>query len=162
MLRRAAADARLPLEGSPFHRGTLSCTGREYCKLAITETKEFSIRLAHELEERLPGYADNIKINVTGCPNACGQHWIADVGLQGVLIGAGAEQIEGFEIFVGSEHGLARRVGYRARADDVPDALQALLEAYLRARAEGESFRQWAGRAGDGAIAAALAGRSVA
>jgi sulfite reductase (ferredoxin) len=155
-LRRAAGAAHLPLEGSPFHRGTLSCTGREYCKLAITETKQFSIRLAQELEDRLPGFSENIKINVTGCPNACGQHWIADVGLQGVLMGKGADQVEGYDVFVRSDNGLARRVGHRAYADDVPDALQGLLETYLQGRAPSESFRQWAARTSDAALVAAL------
>jgi hypothetical protein len=54
------------LDGSPFQRGTASCTGSEYCKLAITETKLFSIRLAQELEERLPGFTDTVKLHVAG------------------------------------------------------------------------------------------------
>ena len=147
--------------GSPFQRGTLSCTGREYCKLALTETKHFSIHLAAELEERLPGFTQAIKLHVAGCPNACGQQWIADVGLQGVLLNQGGTQVEGFDVFVGGglgvNSGLARRVGFRAPADDVPDVLERLFQRYETTRAPSEIFRSWVGRVGDKGIHAILA-----
>jgi sulfite reductase (ferredoxin) len=161
--RAAAADAGVPLAGSPFQRGTMSCTGSEFCKLAITETKHFSIHLAREMSERLPEFGEAIKVNVSGCPNSCGQHWIADVGLQGVLINQGETATEGFDFFVGGGLGarsaVAHRVGFRATADDVPDALERLFGVYDRSRAAGESFRAWAVRAGDAALKHALAGR---
>src|SRR5258706_124574 len=70
----AAEDVGVPLGGSPFQRGTLSCTGREFCKLAITETQLLSIKLAHELEDRVPGFRENVKIQLLGLPNLYGQH----------------------------------------------------------------------------------------
>src|SRR5438105_3921608 len=72
--------------GSAFWRGAIACTGTEFCKLAITETKSFTRWLVEELEERLPGFDQHLKLNVTGCPNSCGQHWIADLGLDGKKI----------------------------------------------------------------------------
>ena len=154
------AQLGVPLAGSPFQRGTLSCTGSEYCKLAITETKLFSVRLAQDLEERLPGFTQSMKLNVSGCPNACGQHWIADVGLQGVLMNEFRAQVEGFDFFVGGglgrASGVAHRVGYRAKADDVGDALERLYLAYEGGRARGETVRGWCGRVGDGAVLAGL------
>jgi sulfite reductase (ferredoxin) len=165
-LAAAAAGIGLPLEGTPFQRGTLSCTGSEYCKLAITETKLFSIRLAGELEDRLPGFTEAIKLHVTGCPNACGQHWIADVGLQGVLLNHDGAQVEGFDFFVGgglgARSGVARRLGFRAPADGVADALEALFGTYHRDREPGESFRSWTGRVGDDRVRASLADDGVA
>jgi sulfite reductase (ferredoxin) len=158
----AAGEGGLTVGGSPFQRGTVSCTGSEYCKLAITETKQFSLRLAGELEERLPGFTDAIKLHVTGCPNACGQHWIADVGLQGVLLKQGGVEVEGFDVFVGgglgARSGLAHRVAFRAPADDVPDALERLFVAFSAQRDAGETFRSWSVRVGDGAVKSALAG----
>ena len=155
----------LPLEGSAFQRGTLSCTGSEFCKLAITETKRFSIGLAAEMERRLPGFGGRIRLYVTGCPNACGQHWIADVGLQGVLVADASNpgtQVEGFDIFVGGGVGagasFARRVGYRATAADVPSALERLCRAFTGGRTDGESFRTWTARVGDAIVKAALIG----
>lgn len=156
----AADDVGVPLGGSPFQRGTLSCTGREFCKLAITETKLLSIRLAHELEERVPGFGENIKIHLSGCPNSCGQHWIADIGLQGVLLNVDGAQVEGFDFFigggVGSTSAIAHRVGYRAPADSVADALTRLFTVYLREREPQETFRSWAHRAGDAEVKRAL------
>jgi sulfite reductase (ferredoxin) len=73
----------LRVGGSPFYRGTIACSGTEFCKLAITETKSFSRWLVEELEERLPGFDQHLKLHVTGCPNSCGQHWIADIGIDG-------------------------------------------------------------------------------
>lgn len=155
-----AGEAGVSVGASPFQRGTVSCTGREYCKLAITETKMFSIRLAHELEDRLPGFTEAIKLHVTGCPNACGQHWIADVGLQGVLLNDGGAQVEGFDFFVGgglgAGSGLAKRVGFRAPAPDVPDALERLFERFASSRARDEIFRTWAARIGDAGVKAIL------
>jgi len=160
-----AAALGLPLDGSAFQRGTLSCTGSEFCKLAITETKRFSIGLAAEMERRLPGFGERIRLYVTGCPNACGQHWIADIGLQGVLMADasnGEAQVEGFDVFVGGGVGVsasfARRVGYRATATDVPSALERLCRAFTEGRTAGESFRAWTARVGDTHVKAALAG----
>ncbi|MFL5618171.1 MAG: nitrite/sulfite reductase [Gemmatimonadaceae bacterium] len=150
------------LDGSPFQRGTASCTGSEYCKLAITETKLFSIRLAQELEERLPGFTDTVKLHVAGCPNSCGQHPIADVGLQGVLLNQGGTQVEGFDFFVGGGLGknsaLGHRIGFRAPADEVPEALERLFSTYVAQKQDGESIRSWTGRVGDAGVKAVLGG----
>ncbi len=161
-LAREAAAAGLPLSGSPFQRGTLSCTGSEYCKLAITETKKFSIALSRELEARLPQFNESLRVHVTGCPNACGQHWIADVGLQGVLIQRDGVPLEGFDVFVGggvgSRAAFARRLGYRAPAGEIADALERLFRTFQAGRSPNESFQSWSGRAGDARLRAALAG----
>ncbi len=164
-LVETAREVGVPLRGSAFQRGTLSCTGSEYCKLAITETKLFAIRLSQELDERLPGFEDSIKLNVTGCPNSCGQHWIADIGLQGVLLNRDGVQVEGYDFFAGGGLGagaeLAHRVGFRTAADEVPDALERLLVAYDSARNAGEPFHRWARRSGDETLRAALTGAVV-
>ena len=164
-LARDGAALGLPLEGSAFQRGTLSCTGSEFCKLAITETKRFSIDLAAEMERRLPGFTERIRLYVTGCPNACGQHWIADLGLQGVLVADASNpgaQVEGFDIFVGGGVGVgasfARRVGYRATATEVPSALERLCRTFTEDRSHGESFRNWTSRIGDARVKSVLAG----
>jgi len=162
--RAAAYDVGIPLAASVFQRGMLSCTGSQYCKLAITETKQFSQTLAQELEQRLPGFGEQVKLHVTGCPNACGQHWIADVGVQGVAMQVdgpdGPTHADGYDVFVGgglgAHAGVAKRVGYRVLATEAPDALERLFRGYLAARAPGETFRGWARRAGDETVRAVL------
>jgi sulfite reductase (ferredoxin) len=140
----------LAVGGSPFQRGMVSCTGSEFCKLAITETKQFSIRLAAELEERIPGFGADIKLHVTGCPNSCGQHWIADVGLQGILMNHEGEQVEGYDLFVGGAAGrgsaIARRVGYRVPASQAAPTLERLFRQFSHERHPEESFRTWSAR----------------
>ena len=151
--RAAARSAAPPLEGSAFRRGMLACTGSEYCKLAVAETKRFSLDLIPELERRLPGFTSNVKIFVTGCPNACGQHWIADIGLQGAA--------DGFDIFIGgglgAAPGFAERTGVRVAASDAADALETLLRDYLATKSESDTFRTWAARVGPDHVKNALA-----
>jgi sulfite reductase (ferredoxin) len=157
-VRRAARDHGIPLDGSAFQRGTLSCTGSEFCKLAIVETKHFSIGLAQEMDRRIPGFSERIRLYVTGCPNACGQHWIADVGLQGVLV----EGEEGFDVFVGGGVGaraqFAKRAGFRAKARDVPPALERLFNHFTTTQERGEAFQSWAARVGNDTIKQTLQG----
>ncbi|MGH9497149.1 MAG: precorrin-3B synthase, partial [Candidatus Sulfotelmatobacter sp.] len=120
--------AGLPIQASAFARGTVACTGSEFCKLALTETKSFARWLTEELEDRLPGFQEQIKLHITGCPNSCGQHWIADIGIEGKKIKVQETMVDAYYFCVGGALGLnqatARPVGYRCAATEVPDALE--------------------------------------
>ena len=152
----------LPTEGSPFGRGIIACSGTEFCKIAITETKSFGRWLAEELDERLPGFEQHLKLHVTGCPNSCGQHWIADLGLEGKKIKQNGQLIDAYYFCVGGAVGkhqaIARPVGYRCPATEVPDAIERLLNRYLAARSPDENLRQFFGRHSSEEIRAFLAG----
>lgn len=147
---------------SPFWRGAIACTGTEFCKLAIAETKGFNKWLVAELEERLPGFDQQIRLHVTGCTNSCGQHWIADIGLEGKKIKKDGQMVDAFFFCVGGSVGkyarTARQLGYRAAATDVPDAIERLLNAYLEARTPGEDLRSYFDRTDDVTLRAQLAG----
>jgi len=151
--------------GSAFSRGTVACSGTEFCKLAITETKSFSRWLVEELEERLPGFDQHLKLHVTGCPNSCGQHWIADVGIEGKKIKVNDRLVDAYYFCVGGALGLhqatARPVGYRCAATDVPDALERLLGRYLAEREAGENLRRFFARHSDTQLREFLAGEMV-
>lgn len=140
----------LYVEGSQFWRGTVACTGTEFCKLAISETKGFARWLVEELEGRLPGFDQQIRLNVTGCPNNCGHAWIADIGLEGKKIKHNGEMIDAFNFSLGGslgEHaGFARPTGYRAPATEVPTAIERLLRSYLTERNQDENLRSWFAR----------------
>ena len=116
-----------------FWRGAVACTGTEFCKLAITETKGFARWLVEELEERLPEFDQQLKLHVTGCPNSCGQHWIADLGLEGKKIKVDGRLQDAYYFCVGGAVGqhqaIARPIGYRCLAIEVPDAIERLLRA---------------------------------
>ena len=143
----------LRVSASAFWRGTVACSGMEFCKLAITETKSFSRWLVEELEERLPGFDQDLKLHVTGCPNSCGQHWIADIGIEGKKLKVGDVFVDAYYFCVGGAVGLhqatARPIGYRCTATEVPDAIERLLSRYLLDRFAGENLRQFFARHSD-------------
>jgi sulfite reductase (ferredoxin) len=156
----------LRVEGSTFFRGGIACTGTEFCKLAITETKGFLRWLVDELEERLPQFDQQLRLHVTGCPNSCGQHWIADIGLEGKKAKHDGKLTDAYYFCVGGSvgkyAGAARPVGFRTPAHLVPEAVERLLRRYLAERNAGENLRAYFARTEDADLRAALAGEYVA
>jgi sulfite reductase (ferredoxin) len=155
----------LQVDVSAFWRGAIACTGTEFCKLAISETKAFNKWLVAELEERLPGFDQQIRINVTGCTNSCGQSWIADIGLEGKKIKKDGKMVDAFYFCVGGAvgkyAGIARQIGYRAAAEDCPEAIERLLRGYLALREPGEDLRSYFHRTDDETLRAHLAGAII-
>jgi sulfite reductase (ferredoxin) len=156
----------LEVQPTVFYRGAVACTGTEYCKLAIAETKGFAKWLVSEMEERMPGFEQQIRLHVTGCTNSCGQSWIADIGLEGKKLKKDGKLVDAFYFCVGGsvgEHaGIARQIGYRAAAEDCPDAIERLLRGYLQLRTDGEDLRSYFRRTSDEDLRAQLAGAVVA
>jgi sulfite reductase (ferredoxin) len=165
-LARELAAVGLRPEGSPFWRGAIACTGMEFCKLAITETKSFARWLVEELDELLPGFDQDLKLHITGCPNSCGQHWIADIGIEGKKMKVDGQIVDAYYFFVGGAVGehrkFARPVGYRCPASEVPQAIARLLRAYESGRFDAENLRQFFARHGEGTLRQFLAGEEVA
>ena len=165
-LARELETLGLRVEGTAFWRGGIACTGTEFCKLAITETKGFLRWLVDEMEERLPQFDQQLRLHVTGCPNSCGQHWIADIGLEGKKIKHEGRLTDAYYFCVGGsvgKHaGVARPVGFRTPAQLVPEAMERLLRKYLDERDTGENLRAWFGRKEDAELRAALAGEDLA
>ncbi len=161
-LARELGQIGLHVDGSPFWRGAIACTGTEFCKLAITETKGFTRWLVDELEERLPQFDQQLKLHVTGCPNGCGQHWIADIGLEGKKIKYEGKLTDAFYFClggaVGQNAGVARPVGFRCPAPLVPEAIERLLRGYLAEREPEENLRSWFARHTNDELRAQLAG----
>ena len=155
----------LRVEVTPFWRGAIACTGKEFCKLAIAETKAFSKWLTSEMEERLPGFDQQIKLHVTGCTNSCGQSWIADIGLEGKKIKKDGKLVDAFYFCVGGAVGkyaaIARQIGYRAAAEDCPEAIERLLRGYLAVREPGEDLRAYFARTSNDELRAQLNGAAV-
>ncbi|HXZ33088.1 MAG TPA: nitrite reductase [Terriglobales bacterium] len=164
-LAKELGAVNLPVEASPFWRGAIACSGTEFCKLAITETKSFSRWLVQELEERLPGFDQDLKLHVTGCPNSCGQHWIADIGIEGKKLKVDGRMVDAYYFCVGGavgqEQAIARPIGYRCAAADVPDAIERLLSAYIDGHLPGENLRQFFARHTDEALRGFIAGQTL-
>ena len=156
----------LQVEPTVFYRGAVACTGTEFCKLAIAETKHFAKWLVGEMEERMPEFDQQIKLHVTGCTNSCGQHWIADIGLEGKKLKKNGVSVDAFYFCVGGavgEHARpARPIGYRAAAEDCPEAIERLLRGYVAQRSEGENLRSYFTRTSDEDLRNLIAGMVVA
>jgi len=164
-LAKELAAIELPVAGSPFFRGVVACSGTEFCKLAITETKSFSRWLVEELDERLPGFDQDMKLHVTGCPNSCGQHWIADLGIEGKKMKVDGQSVDAYYFCVGGSLGahasVARPVGYRCTALEVPNAIERLLQRFHNERGPGENLRRFFHRHSDAELRSFLAGEIV-
>ena len=164
------------LSGKPsmWRRSTMACTGIEYCKLALVNTKGRAHDLVTELERRIPDLDTPITINVNGCPNACARTQIADIGLKGQLVRHGDEQVEGFQVHLGGGIGISlehtdtpfgRKLrGHKVTSAGLDDYVENIVRHYLAERGPGEPFATWVSRAdetvlrGDADLAEVVAG----
>jgi len=148
----------LQVNSSTFRRGTMACTGIEFCKLAIVETKGRAGELVAELEERLPTFEHPLSINVNGCPNSCARFQIADIGLKGSLMtDSDGHTVEGFQVHLGGSLGDAAGFGRKPRglkvqAVDLPDYVERLATNFEKDRDGDETFAQWSLRADEEAL----------
>ncbi|GIJ10361.1 nitrite/sulfite reductase [Micromonospora andamanensis] len=143
----------LEAQPSAWRRGTMACTGIEYCKLAIVETKARGEELVARLEQRLRDFDADISIHINGCPNACARTQVADIGLKGQLVtGPDGRQVEGFQVHLGGGLGMAegRTAGFgrklrglKTTAEELPGYVERLAVRYLAGRTEGETFANW-------------------
>ncbi|WP_304356343.1 nitrite/sulfite reductase [Brevibacterium sandarakinum] len=144
-----------------FRRSTMACTGIDYCKLAIVETKQTAADAVAKLEERLAGIdlPHPISLHLNGCPNSCARIQTADIGLKGQLVTTDdGIQSPGFQVHVGGglaskdrdEAGLGRTVrGLKVTADNLSDYVEKLVRRFLNGRGENETFSEWAHRVED-------------
>jgi sulfite reductase (ferredoxin) len=150
-LAAALEASDLRVRPSTFRRQTMACTGIEYCKLAIVETKQRGMDLIGELEERLPDFEEPLTININGCPNSCARIQVADIGLKGQLVtDAAGNQVEGYQIHLGGSIGgsFGKKVrGLKTTADQLPDYVERVLRRFQKQKSDGESFADWVQRA---------------
>lgn len=138
------AEVGLRVDPSPFRRSAMACTGIEYCKLAISETKARTAALVDHLETQLPQFDSPIAVHVNGCPNSCARFQIADIGLKGVLV----DGVEGFQVHLGGSLGQDAAFGrsprgLRLAGDDIPAYVERVLRRYTEV-GDGRSFAEWA------------------
>ncbi|MEU6697643.1 nitrite/sulfite reductase [Pseudonocardia sp. NPDC046786] len=145
----------LPARPSTWRRSTMACTGIEFCKLAIVETKERAIRLVEDLEKRLADVVPDVPISLhlNGCPNACARTQVADIGLKGQIVtDADGNQVEGFQVHLGGGLGLDAGFGRKLRglkvtSAELGDYVERIVRNFAAQRADDERFAQWVLRA---------------
>jgi sulfite reductase (ferredoxin) len=147
----------LRVRPSSFRRSTMACTGIEFCKLAVTETKGRAMTIVDQLEARLPDFDDYARININGCPNSCARFQIADIGFMGSIVTIDGVATEVFNVHLGGHLGesntFARLAkGARVRADRMADYVESLLRLYLGRRLPEQDFTAFLNGLDDAAL----------
>jgi sulfite reductase (ferredoxin) len=152
----------LRADASPWRRSVMACTGIEFCKLAIVETKNRAITLVDELEQRLADVQSAmdvpVSVHLNGCPNSCARIQVADIGLKGQLItDAEGNQVEGFQVHLGGglglDSGFGRKLrGHKVASAELADYVERVVRSYVQQRKPDERFAQWVARADEGSL----------
>lgn len=136
-------------EATSLLGGLIACTGNQGCKYAATDTKGQAVVLGDYLNQRLK-LDHPINIHLTGCPHSCAQHYIGDIGLQGVKVNLGGESVEGYNVVFGGGHGAEAAIGQQVFTgipfDDLPQLLERVLKTYLARRNRHETFAEFTRR----------------
>jgi sulfite reductase (ferredoxin) len=156
-LRTELAKLGLHTDPSPWRRGVMACTGIEFCKLAIVETKARAADLVATLEERLADITGEItapiSVHINGCPNSCARIQTADIGLKGQIVtDADGNQVEGFQVHLGGglglDAGFGRKLrGHKVTGTELTGYVERVVRRFVAAREPGERFAQWVARA---------------
>ncbi len=145
-LVKALDELDLRARPHAFRKGMMACTGIEFCKLAIGETKGRAQWLYTELESRLPDFDEDIRIHVNGCPNSCARFQVADIGLMSALLTRpDGTKSDAFLVHLGggmgAEAAFGRKVkGVKIYAEDAADYLETLVKRYRQQRGDQDSF----------------------
>lgn len=148
---KAEMDALgLVYDPSNFRKGCVSCTGIEFCNLAVAETKNKMMALVGELEKRSGWYKEKIRIHFSGCPSSCGQHQIADIGFRGARTKIDGKMVDAYDLFVGGRLGENRRFNELLKgkivAQDVEEVIDSLLKGFQATRQGDETFSEFCER----------------
>ena len=153
-LEAALAPLGLSSQISPWRRGMMACTGIEFCKLAIVDTKGRARHLVADLEARLADVPLDrpLAITLNGCPNSCARFQVADIGFKGQIVtDADGNRVEGFQAHLGGqlgeESGYGRKLrGHKVTSAELGDYIEKLVRAFAAGREPDETFRSWVAR----------------
>jgi sulfite reductase beta subunit-like hemoprotein len=140
----------LVYDSSNFRKGCVSCTGIEFCNLAVAETKNRMIELINQLETTSGWYKDKIRVHFSGCPSSCGQHQIADIGFRGAKTKVAGKMVDAYDLFVGGRLGRDSRFNELLKgkilAADVHLVIDSLLKLYASRKQGDEIFSEFLSR----------------
>jgi len=159
----AMAELGFPLDVNPVRGGSIACTGNPHCNYAVGDTKPQLVRLVERLEARFGEAIADLHIHLDGCPHACGQHWVGDIGIQGTTArDERGEKIPAYDILLrgglGPEAAIGRPVARRVPADRLGDYVERLVAFYLAERRPGESPQAFFRRHDDAQLLAVMEG----
>jgi nitrite reductase (NADH) large subunit len=146
----AVARHGLTFEPDPATRNMVACTGKQFCNIAVTETKGYAYQLIEELRRRRV-QLHGINIHMSGCPSSCAMTYTADIGLKGVKVRRGLRVLDAFDLYLGGGVGDTIRMGTLFRKGvpfgELPGAIEDLVREFYLRRSSGETFsRFWTNR----------------
>ena len=149
-LKKDLEASGLVVNPSNFRKGCVSCTGIEFCNLAVGETKNRMIRMVGELDQLCSYYKDQVRIHFSGCPSSCGQHQIADIGFRGATRTIDGVKKECFDMFLGGKTGADARFNVliqpKVPYEEVHHYIDKVLKAYQAKKSGTETLTRWLGR----------------
>ena len=163
----ALAQLGLPVDAGELRGDAIACTGEPHCNFSVTETKSRMDGLVRLLEDRFPrGSLDGLRLHLDGCPHACAQHWVGDLGFQGTTVRDDeGKRRQAYDVYLRGSldrpAAIARPVFRRVPSDELDDAVVGLVSGWVERRGAGETFRAWCDRTTDDELAE-LAGREAA
>jgi sulfite reductase beta subunit-like hemoprotein len=179
ILTHVPSDALPPtiaeLEGIGFPLGlnrmratSVACTGSPLCNFAVSLTKPRLVEIMDRLEHSFGKQVENLRINLDGCPHACAQHWIGDIGLQGTTLRERTpegDKQEAYDLYLRGGQGVDAAIGAplvrRVAAGEVGAHVERLVGLWLEERSEWESFKSFADRQPDERLVAVAAAVSI-
>jgi ferredoxin-nitrite reductase len=145
----ALARISLPVDAGTLRGDAIACTGEPHCNFSVTETKTRMDGLVQLLETRFPrGALDGLRLHLDGCPHACAQHWVGDIGFQGTTVrDEQGRRHQAYDVYLRGSldrpAAIARPVFRRVPTEELDDVVTTLVRGWVDGRAEGEGFRTW-------------------
>jgi ferredoxin-nitrite reductase len=155
-----------PLDPGPLRAASLACTGEPHCNYSVTETKTRADALIQTLEERFGDKIAGLRLHLDGCPHACAQHWVGDLGFQGTTVrDEQGKRRQAYDVYLrgglGPGAAIARPVFRRVPTEELDATVEGLVAGWLASRRPDESFRTFCDRSTDDELGV-LAGREPA
>jgi len=138
----ALAGLGLPLDVNPVWAGSIACTGEPHCNFSVGETKGRLRELVAHLEATFGDAIADLRLHLDGCPHACAQHWIGDLGFQATTgKDSDGNRIPAYDVFVrGGRDRVGTSLFRRVPSEELEPAVEGLLRGWLDEREPGESF----------------------
>ena len=157
--RAAIRAAGFDLDSNPVRGASIACTGEPHCNFSVTETKTRLDSLIQSLEAKFGEQIADLRLHLDGCPHACAQHWVGDLGFQGTTVrDESGQRRQAFEIYVrgalGAEAAIGRPLFRRVPSEDLDDVVAGLVGGWLERRTANEAFPAFATRSSDEELAA--------
>jgi len=158
----AVAQLGFPLEVNRVRGTSIGCTGDPHCNFAVGQTKPKLVDIVTHLETRFGDQISDLRVYLDGCPHACGQHWVGDLGFQGTTRNSETGKIASYDIIVRGKLGPGAEIGRpllrRVPSDAINAHVERLVEAWIGGRTEGEGLPEFYRRLPDEQILAIAAG----